>query len=157
MTGLVVQHEVLRQRPQFAVRHFVTHQSPGQTQRVHHPIGEVLVASAAQRSVEEPQIETHVVPHDDGVTHELQQGRQHCVNPGSRAHHGLGDAGEIRDGGRDGHTGVHQRGQYSGALAPHVSGSGDLGDFTRCRRSTGGLQVDDAERDMRQRGAEIVE
>ena len=72
MTGLVVQHEVLRQGPQFAVRDFVTHQSPGQTQRVHHTVGELFIPAPDQCRIEETQIETYVVPHDDGVTDELE-------------------------------------------------------------------------------------
>ena len=108
--------------------------------------------------LQESDIESCVVCHQDGATGELQEHRQHRRDRRSIAHHRGGDPGEFDDLRRDISLRVHQRGEFTDDLpAAHLDRT-DLGDrvtgSVRGRPSprSGGLQVDDDEGRVMQRG-----
>jgi len=97
------------------------------------------------------------VADEDGVAEKLEEAGQHLVDAGRGNHHGLGDAGEHGDLGRDGHARVDQRLERAQALAaPQLDGA-HLGDGPVERRPSGGLYVDDAERRLAERHSQVVE
>jgi hypothetical protein len=71
------------------------------------------------------------VPDHHGVTDELEQGGQHGVDAWGGKHHGLGDAGQVGDGGRDGGTRVDEGLEGAQALAGPELHRPDLGDGAR--------------------------
>ena len=94
---------------------------------------------------------------DDRVAEELEEGRQHLGRRRGRGDHLLGDAGEDRDLPGDPVAGVHERAEGAEALAAAQLHGADLGDAAVVGGAARGLDVDHAERDLVQRGAEVVE
>ena len=152
--------QVSGQRRQAQVRDLVAHQPPGQRRGVDPTVREPRVAPGGERGVEERHVETHVVAADHrrgARPEELEQRREHLVDPRGRQHHRLGDPGQHRDERRHRHARVHERVQLAEALAAPVLHRPDLGDRARRGRAARRLEVDDHERDRVQRGAEVVE
>jgi hypothetical protein len=106
---------------------------------------------------EEPGVERGVVRHEHRAREELQQRRQHGRERRRAADHGGGDAGERDDVRRHPGARIHERGQLADPLAAAHLHRPDLGDGVARVRATGGLQVEHHERDLAQRGAELVE
>ena len=82
---------------------------------------------------------------------------QHRLDPRGGHDHGLADAGQDGDLGRHGHARVDQRLERARADAAGRLDRADLGDAARFGRAAGRLEVDHAEGDLVERGAEIVE
>src|SRR5207249_11062905 len=71
--------------------------------------------------------------------------------------HGFGDAGEDGDRRWDGHAGVDEGLERAEALAAAELHRADLGDRARRGRGARGLEVEDAERDLGEGLAHVVE
>jgi len=103
------------------------------------------------RGLEESDIKSRVVRHQDGAAGELQEQRQHCRDRRGIAHHRGGDPGEFDDLRRDIALRVHQGGEFTDDLPTAHLDRTDLGDRVtgsvrgRPRPRSGGLQVDDDE------------
>jgi len=107
--------------------------------------------------LEEADVERRVVRDEHAAAGELEERRQHRRDRRRARHHHVGDAGEHGDERRDRAVRAHQRLE----LAEHLAGlhlhRADLGDLAVGRRAAGGLEVDDDERDLAERGPELVE
>ena len=156
MRGLVVEPEPAGKRAEAAVGHLVAHEAAGERARVDGRVAVPIPAMALEREVEEPEIEAHVVADDDGALAELEPRGQHGVDARGGPHHGLGDAGEHRDLGRHEAARVDERVERAEASTAADLDGADLGDAVVLRRA-GGLEVDHAERDVGERGAQVVE
>jgi hypothetical protein len=153
----VVEPQVTGERAEPAVGHLVAHQATRQRDGVDDRVGETRPIVARERRAEEAEIEAHVVTDDDGVAEELEERRQHGLDARGAHDHRLRDAREHGDLGRDGPTRVDQGLERAEAFAPaHLDGS-DLGDRAVDRGTTRGLEVEDAEGDVAQRRAQVVE
>ena len=139
------------------VGHLVAHEATGQAVGVDRAVVEAGAVGADQGGLEEADVEAHVVPDHHRAADELEEGGQHLVDRGRRQHHGLGDAGEHGDLGRDGQARVDEGLEGAEALAAAQLHRADLGDRAVGRRAAGGLEVDHDEGDVVQRGAEVVE
>ena len=82
---------------------------------------------------------------------------QHRADPGRRGDHHRGDAGQHADVGRDLAAGVDQGLELAEHLAAADLDRADLGDRAVLRGAAGRLEVDDDERDVGQRRAELVD
>ena len=153
--GLDRRAEMARQRLEAKVRHVVARQPPGERDRIHATVSQTRVAERDESGVEERHVEANVVADDHGVARELQERRQYLGDARRGEDHGFGDAGEHRDHRRDRHAGVHERLQAAEQLAAAQLQRADLGDRVAARRATCGLEVDDDERHVEQRRAEI--
>ncbi len=149
--------EMTRQRRQPEVRDLVADQPARERDGVDPPVREPRVAVLDERGVEEADVEAHVVADDHGAVRELEERGQHLGDLRRGHEHGVGDAGEHGDHRRDGYARVHQRLERAEQLAAAQSQRTDLGDRVGARRRAGRLEVDDDERDLRQRRAEVVE
>ena len=94
------------------------------TTRVRRPVP----AGPGAGGLEEADVERRVVRDQHGVAGELEEGRQHLVDPRRGGHHRVGDAGEHRDQRRDAPAGVDQRGELAEHLAAAHLDRADLGD-----------------------------
>jgi hypothetical protein len=88
---------------------------------------------------------------------ELQHGRQHLRQPRRAGDHRGGDARERDDAGRHAGARVDECGELTDPLATTHLHRADLGDRVVPGRPARGLQVEHDERDLAQRGAELVE
>ena len=108
--------------------------------------------------LEEADVERSVVSHEHAALGELEELRQHLLDPGSAGHHRVGDAREDRDERRDRLARVHQGLELAQNLAATDLHRADLGDHRPAGRGPAGrLEVHDAEGDVAQRPAELVE
>ena len=145
------------ERGEPAVGHLLLHQPSGEGTRVDEAVGQARPSRPGQLGVEESEVVAHVVADDDGLARELEEARQHLRHGRGGDDHGLGDAGEHGDGGRDRRARVHECLEGAEALASAHLDRSDLGDRAHLRRGAGGLEVEDAEGDLGERGAEVVE
>ena len=155
--GLVGEVECGRQGTELAVGDHVTDQTPGQGEGVDGGVGQAVPAGRFERVVEEGEVESDVVPHDHRPTEELEERREHLAGPRGVRHHGIADAGQRRDERRDPLVGSNEGLVRPEQLAPSVAGRRHLGERGGGRRAPGGLDVEDHERDLAERGAEVVE
>ena len=130
----------------------------GPARRCRRWVGQPRPPGALERGVEEADVEAHVVADDHGVADELEQASGSTVSM-----RGAGitiasvmPVSTVISGGI-GRAGVDERLERAEALAAADLDRADLGDAARLRRAAGGLEVDDAERDVEERGAQIVE
>ena len=151
--------EDARQRGQLAVGGVVAgDDAAGQLGRVDdleaRPRPLLLLGEVAQ----ETDVERGVVGHQHAALGELEERRQHGLDRGRVGDHGVGDAGQDRDEGRDLGARVDQGLELTEHLAaPDLHGA-DLGDHrTGGGRAARGLEVDHAERDVAQRPPQLVE
>ena len=157
---LVREPEATRERAEPAVRHLVAHEPAGQRARVDPRVATarpIRAPGAARREERRgrsarcgPTITVPAMNSTNAASTDSMRGRGH--------HHRLGDAGEHGDLGRDGHARVDERLERAEALAAADLDRADLGDRAAASAlAPGGLEVDDAERDLGERGAEVVE
>ena len=130
---------------------------PGQVCGVQDHRPRPPVAGSAAGRLEEGDVERRVVGHQDAAAGELEEGRQHRLERGSAGHHDVGDAGQHRDERRDRRSRVDQGLELPEHLAAAYLDRPDLGDPGVGRGAAGGLQVDDDERDLEQRRAQLVQ
>ena len=97
------------------------------------------------------------MPDQHGVARELQQRRQHGLDPRRRRHQRVGEAGEHGDHRWDRPARVDEGLERAEALAATDLDGPDLGDGVAGPVATRRLQVEHAERDVGQRRAEVVE
>ncbi len=86
-----------------------------------------------------------------------EQRRQHRADARRRTDEGIGQPGEQRDLGRDGSAGVDERLERPEELAAAYLDGTDLGDLVVGSMAARGFEVEHAERDIAQRGAQFVE
>ncbi len=154
---LVGEPHPVGQGAELAVWDLVAHQPASQGAGVDPAVGQRCPPRVGQRRLQEPQVEPDVVAHDHGRAQELEERRQDRLDPRRATDHGVGDARQHGDLRGDAHARVDQRLERAQALtAPHLHGA-DLGDGAVGRGGTGCLDVEDAEGDLAQRRAEIVE
>ncbi len=149
--------EVSGKAGQAEVADLLPDQTPGESGRVDRSIGQPAVAETFGGSVQEREVEPHVVADDHGVTAELEKRRQGLVDRWSVDDHRLGDSGEDHDRRWDLHAGIDQCLERAEQVSAAHLDRADLGDLTRRRRSPRCLQVHDAESDIVEGGAEVVE
>ena len=151
--------EGLGQRGELAVRGVVAGDHPAREARgVEHLELRPRPALLFGEVLEEADVERRVVGHQDASARELQERRQRGVDRRRCRDHGVGDAGEHGDEGRDLGARVDQRLELAEHLAAADLHRADLGDHRPALgRAAGGLEVDDTERDVAQRAAQLVE
>ena len=107
---------------------------------------------------QEADVEGGVVGDQDGAGGEFQEGRQRGLDGRGVGDHGVADAGEDGDEGRDGGVRIDQGLELPEHLAAADLDRTDLGDHAAVLgRPAGGLEVDHTEGHLAQRGAELVE
>ena len=139
------------------IPHLLSDQPPSQPGGVDGVVAQRRIAVQSRRRVEKRDVEANVVTHDYRVADELEEGGESSADIGCLDHHRLGDAGQDRDQRRDGKPGIDQGLKGPEQLTTPVLDRPDLGDGAIPGRSTGCLQVQDAEGDVEQRRGEIVE
>ena len=148
-----------RERAEPHARRLVPVEYPsGQPHGVHHRrLGPGHPVPGARRP-QEPDVVGRVVRDQHTAADPLQEARQHGLDPRRRPHHRVGDAGEHGDLRGDRAAGVHQGGELAEHLTTADLDRADLGDpVGLVRRPAGGLQVDNDERHLAQRLAQLVE
>ena len=151
--------EDLGQRRQLAVGGVVARDHPPRHQRgvedlERRPRPALHLGEVAQ----EADVERRVVGHQHAAARELEERRQRRLDRRRVGHHRVGDAGQHGDERRDRGVRVDQGLELAQDLAAAHLDRADLGDH-RARRGgpARGLEVDDAERHLAQRPAELVE
>ena len=158
MLGCDPSAEESRERGQPVVAGLVARDDPArQGHGVHHGEPGPRVAEPLARGLEEADVVGRVVGDEHAVARELQEARQDQLDRGSGRDHGRGDAREARDERRHRMARVDQRLQLAEHLAAAHLDRADLGDAGVLRAAAGRLEVDDDERDVPQRGAELLE
>ncbi len=138
-------------------RGLVHQEAAGKGEGVEALVAEEGTSMPTNGGLQEAHVETNVVADDDGPAHELEKGGKHRTNLGGSGHGLVGDSCQHRDRGRNGLPGVdHGLERADDLTAPHLHGA-DLGDGTCRRVAPGRLEVEDAERGLGQRHAELVE
>jgi hypothetical protein len=132
-------------------------QLAGQPGRADDPVGQALVAVPLQVGLEEAAVEGGVVGDQHRPAEELEQAGEHDLDRLGVGHHPVGDAGQGADQRRDRHRGVDQGVEAAEDLAAADLDRPDLGDAVVGGRPAGGLEVEDHELDVEQRGTEVVE
>ena len=155
--GLVVEAEARGQRAEPAVGHLVADQAAGQGDGVDLHRVVAGVPGPLERGAQEGDVEADVVADDHGAPQELEQRRQHRLDARRRRDHRVGEPGEHGDLRRDRPARVDERLERAEALAAADLDRADLGDGVVGAVAAGGLEVEDAERDVGQRRAEVVE
>jgi len=117
--------------------------------------GQRVVVEPGEVDVQEREVEARVVRDEHRSATELQERRQDLLDRWLCGHGSIVDAGEMGDERWDRDLGVDQCLERPDALAAEVLDRPDLGDPTVGRGTAGGLQVDDAERDLVQRDAQV--
>ena len=147
-----------RERAELVVRGLVAgHDAARQAHRVEHLVAGPRVARLGGGRLEEPDVEGRVVRDEDRPARELQEAGQDLRDAGCADHHRGRDAGQHRDERRHRTARVDERLELPEDLASsHLDGA-DLGDRARARGAARRLEVDDHERDVRQRCTELVE
>jgi hypothetical protein len=108
--------------------------------------------------LEEPDVERGVVRHEHAPCRELEEGRQGGLDRGRVGDHAVADPGEDRDERRDLGVRVDQRLELAEDLAAANLHRPDLGDHRATSgRAAGRLEVDDAEGEVAQGSAQLVE
>ena len=91
-------------------------------------------------------VECGVVGHHGRVAHEARGLAHHCGGIGGGLHHGIRDAGELRDEGRDPHARAHQAlVAVHHAVAFHEHDGHLGGACTLGRHHAGGFEIDDGD------------
>ena len=149
--------EVRGQRRQLHVGHLVAQQHlPRKADGVDHLVVGPGVAVGGARPLEEADVEAGVVRDEDGARRELEETRQHLGQFRRTSDHQVGDAGEDGDQRRDVGARVHKGLELAQYLAAADLHGPELRDGVLTGAS-GRLEVDDTERDLRQRAAEVLE
>ena len=148
-----------RERRQLAVGGVVPGDHPArQLGGVDHLEGRPRPPLPCREVLEEADVERRVVRHQHAALRELQERGQRRLDGRRVGDHRVGDAGQDRDERRDLGVRVHQGLELAEDLAAAHLDRTDLGDHRAgLGRPAGGLEVDDAERDVAQRSAQLVE
>ena len=117
----------------------------------------VRTIGALTGCAEEADVEADVVADDHRVADEVDQRSEHRFDAGRVGHEHVGQAGEHRDLRGDRPPRIHEGLEGSEELAATHLDRTDLGDHVVVAVAAGGLEVDDAERHIVQRRAEVVE
>ena len=157
MVGIDRCVQMAGQGAELVVLDLVAHETAGDAQRVDARMVELRCAVATKRSVQEARVEAEVVADDHRAPDELEQRREDLVDLRGGQHHRFGDAGEHGDERRDRLTRVHERVEDAEALATLVLHRTDLGDRAVVRRGARGLEIQHDERDLGERGRQVVE
>ena len=105
-----------------------------------------LDAAPLGGGTEEPDVErVGVVGHEDAAIHEFEEGFQRLGLAGGVGHHLIGDAGQLRDLGRDGLSGLDEGIELLHHLAVPHDDCADLGQVLHARVEARRLGVEDAE------------
>ena len=107
--------------------------------------------------VEEGEVEAKVVTDEHSAADELQEGGQHFTDAGRSGHHGVGDAGQRGDEGRDSLVGPYECLVGAEHLAAPVAGGGHLGERRKGRGAARGLDVQYHEGHLMKGGAKVIE
>ena len=132
-------------------------QLPRQVHGVEHPEARPRMPRGARGLLEERHVEPCVVRDEHAVAGELEEGRQHRLDPRRLRDHRVGDAGEHLDEHGDRLARPDQGLELAEDLPTADLHRSDLGDRRRGRAAAGRLQVDDDEGDVSQRRAEVVQ
>ncbi len=158
MVGRCSRPEQQRERRQLAVRCLVSRQClAGHAGGVDDGIGRPGDVCRGVGGAQEAHVERGVVRDEDRATGELGKARHDAGDARRRCDHRVGDAGEDRDERRDRLAGVDERLELSDDLPPADLDGADLRDRAGGGAPASRLQVDDDERDLAQRCAELVE
>ena len=149
---LVGRAEEARQRAQLAVGHLARPQrQPGQGHGVQHRRGRPAQPAARARRGQEAHVERRVMRGEHAAVDEVEEHRQHGRGRRRVRDHGVTDAGQLRDVGRDRLPRVHQGAELRfDPAAAHPDGA-DLGDTGRVRGPAGRLDIDHHELQALQR------
>jgi hypothetical protein len=150
--------EVRGQRGELAVGHLVPAEQPtgehgGVDRGRRRPRDRVLCAGG----LEEADVERGVVGDQHGAPGELEKAGQDGADPRGRDHHGRGDAGQDADVGRDLLARIDEGLELAEDLTTAHLDRADLGDGAVVGGTSGRLQVDDHEGDLREGRAELVD
>ena len=146
------------ERGQLVVGRLVARDDPaGEPHGVQHLVAGPRVPGAGGGRLEEADVERRVVRDEHRAAGELQEARQHLLDGRCADEHRGGDAGEHLDERRDRSARVDQGLELAEHLAAADLDRTDLRDRAVGRGPAGRLEVDDDERHVRQRRAEIVE
>ena len=126
--GLVVEPQPRRQGAEAAVRDLVAQEAPGEGAGVDERPPQARPGGAVEGTVEERGVEADVVADDHGAVGELDERRQHLLDPRGGTDHRLGDAREHGDLRGDGPARVHEGVERAEALAAAHLHRPDLGD-----------------------------
>ena len=130
--------------------------SAGPAPRCRPPASGEAVLQGLAGPAQEAHVERRVVRHDHRALGEGQERRQHLAERGRVGDHLIGDPGQHRDQRRDRGPGIDQGLELAEHLAAADLDRAELGDHVGLG-AAGGLQVDHAERHLRQVGAQILE
>lgn len=156
VAGLVIEPEAGCEGAQLDVGNLVPHQAASERASIDGTIREPGIASPLQCQVEVAEVVAHVVAYQHGAGRELDQGWQHRLDTWSLDHHRLGNAGEHGDGGRNEEPGVDHGLERTEALAATNFDGTDLSDAAVLCAAAGGLDVNDAERDVAERRTQVI-
>ena len=129
----------------------------GEPDRVHHLVAGPRVAGPRRGGLEEADVERGVVRDEHGAAGELEEAGQHLLDRRGADQHRGGDPGQHLDERRHRAAGVHERLELAEDLAAAHLDRPDLGDRAVRGGAAGGLQVDDDERDVRQRRPDVLQ
>ena len=115
------------------------------------------MAGTLERGAQERHVEADVVADEHRVAHELEQRREHRLDPWGWRDQGIREPGEDGDDRRDRPAGVDERLERAEALATADLHRTDLGDDVAGPVATGRLEIEHAERDIGERRPEVVE
>ncbi len=139
--------EVLRKRCEFAVANLAgVQRHPGQTRGVERAVRKPREVVTGTRGLEEAEIVGSVMRDQDCVSCEFAERRHGAGYRGRVANHGVRDSGERLDVGGNHAAGFDQGGEFPEHLAAADLYRSDFGDTGLGRRTAGGLEVDDDER-----------
>ena len=149
--GPVLELQSRGQGGQAAVGHLGIDQAAGQSQGVDDEIVERGTFVLLQGGVQEREVESHVVPDQDGAVDELHEGGQDTGHRRRVAHHVVADAGEGGDERGNGVARVDQGGEGAQAFAAPELGRRHFGQGAGLGAEARRLDVDDAEGDVVER------
>src|SRR4029079_8407055 len=89
--GAVVEAEASGQRSEATRRYLVAYQATGEWERVDDRVGDLRIAAANERAVDERHVEADVVAAHAGVAEELDHGGHDGVDRRGQGDHRLGD------------------------------------------------------------------
>ncbi len=158
MARPMVESEPRRQRAELAVGHFVAHQPSGECDGVDDGACQRLAVGAMTRRTQEADVEADVVADDHRVADEVDQAspRHRSMRGAPATRTSESPVSTVICGGMA-RPGFDERLERPEALATADLDGADLGDHVVVAVAAGGLEVDDAERDVVQRCAQIVE
>ena len=142
--------EVASKRAEPEVAGLPTEEAARQCQRVDRAIGKSPIPVGDRGGVEIAEVVANVVADDDRIADEFEECGDRLGHPRSAHEHAVGDPRHDRDERRNRQTRIHQCLKRPPGFTADVSDRPDLGDAEVGGDATGGLDVEDAERHLRQ-------